>query len=55
MFLKETFDAFQMFIWYLARVEKETSKSFKCLRSNRGGGFIYEEFNIFYNDKGIKR
>ena len=33
MFLKKKSDAFQMFKWYLARVEKETGKSLKCLRS----------------------
>ena len=36
-----------MFKWYLARVEKETSKSLKCLRSNRGGEFTSNEFEIF--------
>ena len=44
-----------MFKWYLARVEKETGKSLKCLRLDRGGEFISDKFNIFYNDKGIKR
>ena len=55
MFLKQKFDAFQMFKWYVARVEKETGKSFKCLRSDRDGEFTSNEFEIFYNDKGIKR
>ena len=36
MFLKQKFDDFQMFKWYLARFEKETGKSLKCLRSDRG-------------------
>ena len=39
MFLKKKFDAFQMFKWYLAKVEKEIGKSLNCLRSNRGGKF----------------
>ena len=39
MFLKKKYDAFQMFKWYLARVEKETSNSLKCLRLDRGGEF----------------
>ena len=39
MFLKKKYDAFQMFKWYLARVEKETRKSLKCLRSDKGGEF----------------
>ena len=44
-----------MFKSYLARVEKETGKSFRCLRSNRGGDFTSNEFNMFCNDSGIKR
>ena len=39
MFLKHKLDAFQMFKWYLARVEKETRKNLKCLKSDRGGEF----------------
>ena len=35
-----------MFKWYLDRVEKEIGKSMKCLKSNRGGEFILDEFNI---------
>ena len=54
MFLKKKYDAFQMFKWYLARVEKKIGKSLKCLRSNRGGEFTSREFDVFYNDKGIK-
>ena len=55
IFLKHKFDAFQMFKWYFARVEKEIVKSMKCLRSNRGWEFISNEFEMFYNDRGIKR
>ena len=44
-----------MFKWYVARVEKEIGKSLKCLRSDRGGEFTSNEFEIFCNDKGIKR
>ena len=35
MFLKKKSNEFQMFKWYLARVEKEIGKSMKCLRSNK--------------------
>ena len=55
MFLKKNSDAFQIFKWYLERVEKETGKNLKCLRSDRGGEFTSKEFEIFYNDRGIKR
>ena len=51
MFLKQKFGAFQMFKWYVARVEKEIRKSLKCLRSDRGGEFTSNEFEIFSNEK----
>ena len=44
-----------MFKWYLARVEKETSKNLKCLRFDRGGEFTSNEFEELYNDRRIKR
>ena len=44
-----------MFKWYLARVEKETGKILKCLRSDRGGEFTSRDFEEFCNDRGIKR
>ena len=47
MFLKEKSNAFQLFKWYLAKVEKEIDKRLKCLRSDRGGEFISNEFNRF--------
>jgi transposase InsO family protein len=43
-----------MFKWYVARVEKETGKILKCLRSDRGGDFTSNDFNLC-NDRGIKR
>ena len=55
MFLKHKSHAFKMFKWYLEKVEKETGKSLKCLRSDRGGEFISNELEMFYNDRGIKR
>lgn len=55
MFLKEKSEAFQMFKWYKVGVEKEIGRQLKCLRSDRGGEFISDEFNIFCNDHGIKR
>ena len=55
MYLKEKSEAFKMFKWYLARVEKEIGKSLKCLRSDIGGEFTSHEFELFCNDKGMKR
>ena len=54
MYLKDKPEAFQKFKWYLTRVEKETRKKLKCLRLDRGGEFISNEFNEFYFEKGIK-
>ena len=53
--IKDKFESFHKFKWYLARVEKETWKNLKCLRSDRGSEFISNEFNEFYIEKGIKR
>ena len=47
MYLKDTSEDFQKFKWYLERVKKETRKKMKCLRSERGGEFISNEFNEF--------
>ena len=55
MCLKVKYDAFELFKWYLAKVEKETRQSLKCLRSDKVGEFISNEFNTFCNDRGIKR
>ena len=55
MYLKEKSEAFQKFKWYFARIEKEIGKKVKCLRSNRGGELISNEFNKFYIERGIIR
>ena len=55
MYLREKLEAFEKFKCYLARVEKEIGKRLKCLRSDRGGEFISNEFNNFYTERGIKR
>ena len=55
MYLKDASKYFQKFKWYLGRVEKETRRKLKCIRLDRGGGFISKEFNEFYNERGMKR
>ena len=55
IFLKKISNAFHIFKWFSKRVEKEIGKSLKCLRSNRGVEFTSNEFEIFCNDRGIKR
>lgn len=44
-----------MLKYYLERVEKEIGKILKCLIYDRGGYFTSNEFENFYNDRGIKR
>ena len=51
----ESYKSFTMFKWYLVRVEKEIGKSLKHLRYNRGGEFTSHEFELLFNDRGIKR
>lgn len=45
-------DKFQDF---KSMIENEMDMKIKCLRSNRGGYFTSNEFNIFCEDHGIKR
>ena len=54
MYLREKLEAFEKFKWYFPRVEKETRKRLKCLRSNRASEFISNEFNNFCIERGIK-
>lgn len=44
-----------MFKIYKAGVEKETSKSLKCLRSDRGGEYTSQEFTHYCKEQKIKR
>lgn len=55
IFLKAKSSTFQLFKWYLAKVEKGIGNIPNCLRSEKGGEFISNEFNTFFNGKGIKR
>ena len=53
MYLREKLEAFEKFKWYPARVEKEMGKRLKCLRLDRGGEFISNEFNNVFIERGI--
>ena len=46
----ETFEKFKEF---RAEVEKQLGKSFKTLRSNRGGEYLSQEFQSYFRDNGI--
>ena len=47
-FLKEKSEAFDKFKIFKNRVENESGMKIKCLRSDRGGEFTSNEFNMFF-------
>lgn len=52
-FLKDKNEFFGKFKAFRALVEKESGKKIKCLRTDQGGEFTYEEFT-YYDENGIK-
>lgn len=54
-FLKEKLESLDNFKAFKAMVENEMDMKIKCLRFDRGGVFTSNEFNIFYENHGIKR
>ena len=52
-FLQEKSDAFSAFKSFKARVEKETGRSIKILRTDRGGEYCSNEVEHFCDDQGI--
>ena len=53
--LKHKDEAFEKFQAFKALVENESDRKIKCLRSDRGGEFISDEFFDFCEQHGIKR
>ncbi|RVW68890.1 Retrovirus-related Pol polyprotein from transposon TNT 1-94 [Vitis vinifera] len=51
----EKSEAFSAFKSFKARVEKETGRSIKILRTDRGGEYCSNEFEYFCDDQGIRR
>ena len=54
-FLTQKSEAFSKFLEFKAYVEKESGKEIKCLRTDRGGEFIYKRFWNYCKDNGIRR
>lgn len=54
-FLVYKADAFASFKQFKSGVEKKSSLSVRCLRTDRGGEFTSSEFNEFCRHNGIKR
>ena len=46
---------FSIFSEWLAMVENQTGRKLKCLRTDNGGEFKYEEFVKFCRERGIRR
>ena len=54
-FMKNKSEAFENFKNFKAMVEKQSEKSIKVLRTDRGGEFCSNEFNHFCETNGIRR
>ncbi|PNY01730.1 copia-type polyprotein, partial [Trifolium pratense] len=53
--LKEKSSSLEIFKQFKAMVEKESSCSIQCLRTDRGGEYVSNAFNEFCSNHGIKR
>ena len=53
--IKNKADVFPVFKIFKARVELESEKKIKCLRTDNGGEYTGSEFDSFCQQEGIKR
>ncbi|GJZ10491.1 retrovirus-related pol polyprotein from transposon TNT 1-94 [Tanacetum coccineum] len=53
--IKKKSDVFKVFKVYKARVELDSEKKIKCLRTDNEGEYTGDEFDTFYRQEGIKR
>ena len=51
--MKHKSDSFEMFKRFRSEVEKQTGKSIKTLRSDRGGEYLSSEFLTYLGENGI--
>lgn len=54
-FIKEKSEAFHQFRLFKSKVETESGRSIKCLRTDRGGEYTSTEFADYCKEKGIRR
>ncbi|GJS34881.1 putative reverse transcriptase domain-containing protein [Tanacetum coccineum] len=53
--IRREYDVFEVFKVYKARVELDSRKKIKCLRTDNGGEHTGDEFDTFSRQEGIKR
>ncbi|GJV18873.1 retrovirus-related pol polyprotein from transposon TNT 1-94 [Tanacetum coccineum] len=53
--IKKKSNVFEVFKVYKARVELDSGKKIKCLRTDNGGEYTGDEFDLFCRQEGIKR
>lgn len=53
--IKKKSDVFEVFKVYKARVELDSGKKIKCLRTDNGGEYTGDEFDTFCRQEGINR
>jgi len=51
--MKHKSESFEMFKRFRSKVEKQTGKSIKVLRSDRGGKYLSEDFTRYLKENGI--
>ena len=54
-FLKDKYEAFDKFKIIKNRVENESNMKINFLRSDKGGEFTLNEFNMFCKENGTER
>jgi transposase InsO family protein len=54
-FLKEKSEAFEIFKKFKVMIKKSTGYYVQALRSDRGGEYLSNEFNAYYENQGVRR
>lgn len=54
-FIKHKDETFRRFKEFTNHVDNQSRRSIKCLRTDKGGEFVFDEFLQYCRDFGIKR